>query len=255
MEVPMRLVLAGEFTMGIDRLAGSDFNHPENYVRYGECRQAVNICKENWLANYSPHKVNLDSFYIDKYEVTNALYKSCVDQGACQPPQKNKSYSHPHYYGNPEFDNYPVIYVDWPMARTYYEWRGARLPTEAEWEKAARSPIGYLFPWGDNRDRTAANYGKYIGDTVKVGSYENGKSYYGVYDMAGNVWEWVSSLYQPYPYSATDGREDPNATGQRVLRGGSWDNGPEYVQSAIRDWDAPTLVRYNVGFRCARSVK
>jgi formylglycine-generating enzyme required for sulfatase activity len=251
--IPMRLVLLGEFTMGIDRLDESA-DDPEQHEKYSECHQSVPICERMWLENYLPHRVNLDTYYIDKYEVTNVFYKSCVDEGACQPPQKTSSYSRSSYYGNPEFDNYPVIYVDWYMAKTYCEWRGARLPTEAEWEKAARGPAGLIFPWGANRNTTAANYDKREGDTVKVGSYENGKSVYGVYDMSGNVWEWVNSLFAPYPYSATDGREDMNATGNRVLRGGSWVNGPENIQSAYRSWDFPTLVRGSIGFRCVRGT-
>ena len=128
----MRLVPAGEFTMGSD--TDSD---PRNQA----------------------HTVYLDAFYIDTYEVTTAHYADCVTAGVCEPPHFTKSYFRASYYGNPEFENFPVIYVDWMMARTYCEtWRGARLPTEAEWEKAARGTDGRSYPWGEGISCDQANY-------------------------------------------------------------------------------------------------
>lgn len=230
--ISMRLVPAGTFSMG----------------------------SETYDDEKPIHEVDLDAYYIDAYEVTNALYKACVMAGVCDPPKDTKSYTRSSYYGNSEFDDYPVIYVDWNMAKTYCDWRDAYLPTEAQWEKAARGTDERTYPWGEGLDCNKANYydstkSQYcVGDTTKVGSYESGKSPYGLYDMAGNVWEWVSSLYQPYPYSPTDGREDLSASGSRVLRGGSWGFSDGGVRSANRDYVDPSGTYYGVGFRCSRSL-
>ncbi len=200
------------------------------------------------------HLVDLDAYYIDKYEVTNAAYKRCVDAGGCVAPKSSSSNTRAAYYGNPEFDEYPVVYVDWNMAKTYCEWRDARLPTEAEWEKAARGTDGRVYPWGENIDCDKANYqSSCAGDTKQVGSYLDGVSPYGAYDMSGNVWEWVSSLYKPYPYDATDGREDMNSSNRRALRGGSWSYGINFARSSVRYGYSPDYSINFVGFRCARS--
>lgn len=186
--------------------------------------------------------------------MTIANYKSCVSASACQRPKEISSFHRSTYYDNDQFANYPVVYVDWNMAKAYCEWRNARLPNEAEWEKAARGLNGRTYPWGEGIDVSFANYAPSMGDTTPVGSYEKGKSPYGVYDMAGNVSEWVSSLYKPYPYSSTDGREDTIISDRRSLRGGSWQHFSSDVRSADRDWDYQDGVSYNYGFRCARDV-
>jgi formylglycine-generating enzyme required for sulfatase activity len=207
-------------------------------------------------------EVSLSSYYIDQYEVTNGAYKFCVDAGACQPPIYNFSSTRISYYGDSQFDNYPVIYVNWNMSNAYCKWRDARLPSEAEWEKAARGTERNIYPWGQDIDCTYANYfggqngSDCVGDTTQVGSYASGQSSYGVYDMAGNVWEWVddwysSDYYQSSPLSNPLGP----ASGQyRVLRGGSWSSNFYYVRSADRyralPWDSYNLF----GFRCARSL-
>jgi formylglycine-generating enzyme required for sulfatase activity len=208
------------------------------------------------------HKVSLDAFYIDKFEVTNALYKTCVKVGACLSPKNTRSNSHPSYYGNPEFDNYPVIWVDWNMAQAYCDWRGGdalpktRLPTEAEWEYAARSKDGRTYPWGEGIDRMRANYNNNIGDTTAVGSYENGKSIYGVYDLAGNAWEWVADWYEKsyYQNSPASNPAGPDSGQIVVLRGGTWNFDGSHVRSAYRGKYDPTLTLDKIGFRCARSV-
>jgi serine/threonine-protein kinase len=230
----MRLVPAGEFTMGSDNNS-SAFNFT--------------------------HTVYLDAFYMDKYEVTNADYESCVTAGVCIPPHETKSEFRSGYFGHAEFDNFPVVYVDWHMAKAYCESRGARLPTEAEWEKAARGTDERTYPWGEEISCDLANYdgdprpgSSCTDETTGVGRYERGKSPYGLYDMAGNVFEWVSSMPSPYPYDATDGREAMGAASNRVIRGGAWSYGPENLQVFYRSWIGPDLYESVIGFRCAKSL-
>lgn len=168
------------------------------------------------------HQVYLDAFWIDRTEVTNAMYAQCARASACQEQVDKRSYTRDSYYGNSKFNDYPVIHVTWSMAYSYCAWRGDRLPSEAEWEKAARGTDERTYPWGENIDCKIANYkNSCVGDTTEVGSYKNGRSPYGAYDMAGNVLEWVSSKYEPYPYNATDGREDLSGNEIRALRGGA----------------------------------
>lgn len=225
--VSMVLVPAGEFIMG---------NNNEN-------------------DNQKPvHRVYLESFYIDKYEVTNALYEICLDVSVCSPLKSESSNTRPNYYGNTQYKDYPVVYVDWFQAKTYCEWRGARLPTEAEWEKAARGTDGRTYPWGENINCTRANYNNCRGDTTQVGIYESGKSVYEIYDLAGNVWEWVGSAYEEYPYVASDGREKFNNQSIWIQRGGSWNFGSVETMTTFRGWNYVSNATDRTGFRCAHSV-
>ena len=171
------------------------------------------------------HDVTLDAFWMDQLEVTNAMYALCVSTGGCTPPQDFKSQRRPEYFNNPEFNDYPVVYVSWGQAKMYCEWAGRRLPTEAEWERAGRGDDFRTFPWGENKaDGLLANFNMLVGDTSRVGTYPAGASPYGVLDMAGNVAEWVHDFYGPnYTNSETLNPTGPlnSATSNHVVRGGS----------------------------------
>ena len=197
------------------------------------------------------HTVNISEFWMDKYEVTNGKYKKCVDAGSCRAPSDSKSYTRSSYYGDSMYANYPVIYVDWSQAKSYCEWQGGRLPTEAEWEYAARGGLrGMKYPNGDSISQSEANYSG--SDTVKVGSYDpNG---YGLYDMADNVWEWTNDWYDEnyYKNSPSSNPQGPTSGAFRVVRGGSWARHTSYLSVSPR-FRYPTTHRYDsLGFRCAR---
>ena len=244
--VPMRLIPAGEFTMGSSNVDAA----------LAECQNYDSSCNHGWFEDeLVPHPVSLDAFYIDIYEVTNGLYADCVNAGACQPPKKTSSDTRSSYYGNSAFDNYPVIFIEWDMAKTYCEWREARLPTEAEWEKAARGTDQRTYPWGEEVDNTYTNYNNNIGDTSAVGSYESGKSPYGIYDMAGNVWEWVADYYSDTYYSNSPSSNPlgPDSGQEKVLRGGSWYD-PAYLIRTTTRLQQNQPVDNNYGFRCARDA-
>lgn len=233
--VSMVLVPEGEFIMGSDK--GEEDEKP-------------------------PHAVYLDAFYIDKYEVTNARYKACVDEGVCNVPREFSSSTRDSYYGNPQYDDYPVVNADWDMADAFCGWRGAGLPTEAQWEKAARGDNERTYPWGEGITCSLANYFDCRKkDTSVVGSYIAGKSPFGAYDMAGNVWEWVADWYTEEYYSTYPRDQWPsNPTGpeygvDRVLRGGSGGSYDHFLKSANRSYAYPTTKNTQwLGFRCAHSV-
>lgn len=198
------------------------------------------------------HEVYLDTYYIDKYEVTNALYKVCVDGGVCPWPTNRD------YIRYRRVQTYPVNFVTWDMAKTYCEWRGARLPTEAEWEKAAQGQPGSLYPWGNTLDCNRANYGACRTGLIAGGKYKLNVSIYGVYDMPGNAWEWVSDWYASDYYSTlANGVSNPQGPERgefKVIRGGSTYTGSFALRIASRDYLKPNLSNYDGGFRCARSV-
>jgi len=242
----MRLVPEGEFSMG-----GNDGNVDERPV----------------------HSVYLDAYYIDKYEVTNSLYEVCVNDGVCDPPQEISSMTYSSYYGNPQFADYPVIHVNWYQAEAYCEWRGARLPTEAEWEKAARGTDQYKYPWGNSFQCRNGNFDDLMRldgyvipggpncdgykDTAPVGLFDGGRSPFNIYDMAGNVWEWVADWYDGNYYSDSPDKDPqgPTSGSGRVIRGGAWDvaNTKNLLATRRIGYDPSTTANY-LGFRCADSL-
>lgn len=230
----------GEFLMGCDNIDSSDY-----------CVQA----------ELPIHVVYLDGYYIDKYEVTNYRYELCVKDGGCSLPAQSSSYTRAEYYGTSRYDNYPVIHVNWYQANSFCKWEGKRLPTEAEWEKAARgSSDTRKFPWGNSdptcrRTNSRAGDPQYpcYGDTSAVGSYGAGISPYGVRDMAGNVWEWVSDWYSSDYYSNSPYRNPtgPRGGSLRIRRGGSWSRYVRHLQTSHRLAYPADGAGIHNGFRCA----
>ncbi len=202
------------------------------------------------------HQVILDAFWIDKTEVTNKMYAKCVDANKCDPPKEIKSHTRLSYFRDPEFDSYPVVYVNWNMAKAYCEWAGRKLPTEAQWEKAARSTVARTYPWDDAAPTDLLlNYANNVGDTTKVGSYPEGASIYGALDMAGNVWEWVNDWYDEnyYRSSSLSNPLGPSSGQYRVLRGGSWDTTKNFIRTSKRYRYVSSNSDNTAGFRCAFS--
>ncbi len=214
---------AGEFIMGSPEGEGSDDERPQ-------------------------HTVYLDEFWIDRTEVTNAQYRRCVEVGVCTAPPNGP-------FDDPAKMDHPVVFVSWRDAKSYCGWVDGRLPTEAEWEKAARGVDGRIYPWGNDWDPRKLNSKEAgPGTTTSVGSYLAGASPYRALDMAGNVWEWAADWFDEATYTTTP-RENPTGPGTgsvRVLRGGSWSVGWDLVRAANRGGSAPDGRGDEGGFRCAR---
>jgi formylglycine-generating enzyme required for sulfatase activity len=205
------------------------------------------------------HRVQVAAFQLDRQEVTNGRYRACVAAGACQKPALNSSHLRNHYYDDPAYTDYPVAFVNWEQARAFCGWSGGRLPTEAEWEMAARGPEPSvrIYPWGDQpADCRLANMGgpgSCLGDTDRVGRRPEGRSPFGVDDMAGNVWEWVSDWYDASYYSRSPATNPtgPDHGSLKVMRGGCWLSTGDSLRVSCRKAELPSTWGYNIGFRCA----
>ncbi len=222
-------------------------------------------CLRVWFENESPeHLVTLDAFWIDRTEVTKAQYRQCVESGHCADVQCAAGF-------DPKRDDQPASCVDWSHAQTYCDWAGARLPTEAEWEYAARGPEGNIYPWGDAFDPTRLNYcdanctyewrdpgyDDGYNRPAPVGSFESGASWCGALDMAGNAWEWVADWYDAdyYGRSPVHNPQGPDSGKAHVMRGGSCYYFASYLRSARRTMMFPSsgVSNNSGGFRCAAS--
>jgi formylglycine-generating enzyme required for sulfatase activity len=216
---------AGAFTMGANK--GDDDEKPE-------------------------HQVNLPEFQIDKYEVTNALFEAFATATGYKTEAEKRSESRSwRTYFAPDKANHPVVKVTWSDAQAYCEWTGKRLPTEAEWEKAARGADGRLYPWGNEYDPGKFN-GKASGirGTTSVGSYPAGVSAFRVFDMAGNVWEWTADWYKAYPGNAV--KSQFYGEKFRVTRGGGWFDEQAQARASNRSSADPMARNDDLGFRCAK---
>jgi iron(II)-dependent oxidoreductase len=213
------------------------------------------------------HTVTLPAFSIDRNQVTNAQFAAFLKSLGPKSARSDSYYQEDDgdariHFRNGQwivesgFENHAVVEPSWVGASEYCRWLGKRLPTEAEWEKAARGTDGRKYPWGNQPpDRSRAQYGGGWRETAVVARFPSGASPYGVLDMAGNTWEWVSSAYRPYPYNATDGRENPAHGPVRGTRGGGQDSSPDELTTTQRGRDLSREFQaghHNIGFRCAR---
>ncbi|MCP4359079.1 MAG: SUMF1/EgtB/PvdO family nonheme iron enzyme [Chloroflexi bacterium] len=247
----LAFVPEGEFVMG----RAADEAHTL-------CQAYSNDCERDFAVSAPLHNVLLSSYFIDQAEVSNQAYNTCVEANTCQPPSQLNSRTRGSYYDNPEFVDYPVLYVSWDQAQKYCEWRGGSLPTEAQWEKAARwdphTGSSLTYPWGEETPRPdLANFGLEPGDTERIWDY--GASPMGALNMVGNAAEWVYDAWDPYFYEMVGDSANPVAPEQgideRTFRGGSYGNVFDsgivsIVDPAYRSGHNPGP-NEAIGFRCA----
>lgn len=240
-------VPAGEFTMGVT------------------AEQEQKLVQENGSAaglfdfEKPSHTVNVGDFWINRDLVTNMQYKKFLDANPHYPIPETDieqlmawSWDADTRSFPQDRDTYPVVLVSWNDANAYCQWAGMRLPTEAEWEKAARGTDGRLYPWGNTWDDSKSASGRRgATEASPVGRFPSGASPYTVNDMVGNVWQWTSSAFEPYPYDATDGREDPSQNAERVIRGSMFAFGSAITRTNVRNHLESDDKATTVGFRCA----
>ncbi len=238
----MVYIPAGEFIMGSEEI------DPEGFAK------EFGVRKGGFYEDEGPaRKVTLKAFFMDKYEVTNGQYKAFTDASGHTPPITWEGGTYPEGKGN-----HPVSNVSWYDAHAYCKWAGKRLPTEEEWEKAARGPHGNVYPWGNEYGKDKANLDN-TDITNPVGSYKSDRSYYGVYDMGGNVMEWVASWYEPYPGSKADNKDFGRK--HKVLRGGAggsvghYNLGKVFARATFRQYNDPSGSAEDGGFRCAADAR
>jgi formylglycine-generating enzyme required for sulfatase activity len=251
-----------------------------------ECDKFRDGCQPDWFTASEPiHEVEVDRYYIDIHEVTNAAYIDflqaigpdalCLGQPCINTNESHLTLQNGVYFVYGYLESRPVAGVTWFGASAYCEWREARLPTEAEWEKAASwndaESIAHRYPWGDTFDGRLVNfcdaactaeqanpyYFDGYGETSPVAYFENGRSSYGLFDMAGNVWEWVSDWYDPNYYANSPGLNPagPETGMAKVVRGGSWYDTGNFTASAIRFPSPPENSDSTIGFRCAAEAR
>jgi formylglycine-generating enzyme required for sulfatase activity len=281
----MAYIPEGEFTMGANASDIQDvcFDH------YVMCSAA------DYRNQEPPHPVTLDSYWIDQTEVTFAQYAKCLVDGACSVTETQRVHcgqfkycdvpitpeeqanllepgfqttkfiysrggtivNNPIIYVKEEFADFPVIDVTWEDAQKYCQWVGGRLPTEAEWEKAARGTEGNIYPWGDEKFTSGdAVISRPVERTFAVGSHPKDSSQYGVLDTSGNVSEWVADFYAAdyYSQSPTQNPMGPEEGSKRVLRGGNWMSAPDGGVATTRNGNTPNAYDLLYGFRCAMDV-
>jgi formylglycine-generating enzyme required for sulfatase activity len=222
----------------------------------------------SWNDNERPlHTVYLDAFYIDQFEVSNASFAEFLNANGNQiegyapwveesDPDLRIHRREGLWTPDEGYADHPINEATWYAARAYCAWRSARLPSEAEWEKAARGDDGRTFPWGEAEPTCQlANFAGCFYDSVPIDSYPNAVSPYGVYNMAGNVMEWVADWYiSPYDTRQTDNPTGPERGDFRIFRGGAWFNAPNQVRTTYRFAKLPVLTYKANGFRCARAA-
>jgi formylglycine-generating enzyme required for sulfatase activity len=242
----MVFVPQGEFVMGVDANAAMDF-----------CHQFMNYCEPDWFTAEAPvHSVYLRAYWIDRTEVTNDQYALCVADKACSLPEHFAVIAPVEYYYDGRHGNYPVMYVSWYDAEAYCAWAESRLPTEAEWEKAARGTDGRMFPWGDTPPDADQVCYYAIDNLAGVGNCPAGASPYGALDMAGSVWEWVADWFDAgyYSLSPLENPVGPTTGTVRAIRGGSALNTDFELRSTSRFGNDPGNADVGIGFRCVRDA-
>ena len=256
-------------------MAGSDTGASKAgtvHVPEGSFARGCNAAADSaCAADEKPFRILIvNAFDIDRHEVTVARWLKCIDGGGCGKPTKTfKSHGKGFTYGAPGQDQHPVTGVTWQQAADFCKWAGGRLPTEAEWEKAARGSCktvapkacntnAQVYPWGDdvaNCELAVMNYGGDgcgKGETWPVGSKPDGASPYGALDMAGNAWEWVADRYAADYYATADSKnpKGPTKGSTRVMRGGSAYWSADYLRASARSKEDPAAAELDVGFRC-----